>query len=1361
MFPLISHVMLNNVNLQVAAPKGKSKHLALARYTAIIFAILLLSLWASPLVYGQVYKYVGLDDGLSSRNVYAVQQSNGGFVWCLTDNGIDRYDGTEMNRYSFTIDGVKFTEYSSCRFIYDTEKDNLWVATNGGKIIRYVQRNNHFEVVYSPKIHYRRADIMRSAVSPIDAKGNIWMLVGEQAFCYNVRTHEGCELSLRHGESNVAFSAVASINDSTLYIGTKGGVYRGFIRGGIIDVVPLESMQHARVNVNTFYYSAPHHTLLIGTEDAGIVAYRELTQEVIHHKELLPDVRVTKIIPYTESEVLFSTNAACVFRMSMDDCLPHSFLSADYKTDYRMNTDNVADICIDQEGQLWMCSFPKGLTIRNAQYPALNWIRRSNLSVNTLTNNGVNYILEDNEQDLWFATDNGVSIYDMRQKRWQTLLSMQDDSPNPNHDFLTMCEVRPGKVLLGGYAAGIYVVDKRTWKVDFVKPDLIIPEKYIQTMCLDPADGTVWAGGENQLFNLSYDTELRVNYSEIFGGINCITPMDEAHLWIGTKDGLFSFAKHTHTKRHIKLPIERFRVNSVYQDTDGTVYVGTHHHGLLVFNEAENYYCCYNEGNSALTNNCMKSIVAANNQSLYISSDDGIVRFNKNTGRITTWSSDQGLQGVSFNVQSGVATRRQTLMFGSDIGIIEIPVNTSLPHIYKGKLVLSDLYIGHTRMLADDEESPLADALDHMKHLRLTSGQRNAAIKVKCVNHIYPSDCEVMWQFDGKRAGAWQPLGEERFIPLRDLSYGRHRLMVRVMSNESGAMLDERELLITMQPPFYLSFVGILLELLLLGGILYQVGRYLKSRNYMQVSEEKINFLINMAHDIRTPLTLIKAPLEELSQSSTLNVEERESVGLALRNANTLTQMTDKVMQYELSRIERGVVRIERHEAIAHFQSQIDKLSFLVQARHQVINYEHPAEEFEIWVDVRKLSSIIQNLLSNAIKYSPDGDTITVRLYCEATHWGFHVIDHGIGIGASEQRKLFKQLFRGANAINAKIAGSGVGLLSIGRYVRSMQGRITVVSQLNKGSDFHVRFPLGKTHYKRVATEFVDEASPIVAGDPVVSSPMSEELPVDEHRHRLLIVEDNPEMLAYLKRLFDKDFAVYTATNGKEALSKLPYVQPLIVLSDVMMPEMRGDDLCVSIKSNIDTSHIAVVLVSALSDQQSIINGLSVKADAYVTKPFDTQVLQLTIHNLVESRLQLRQQFASLDVEGAHLPDTTSELDLKLMSEMKKLIEKNLGDKEFNVDTLAYELRVSRTTLYNKIKGLTGDTPSDFIRLCRINRAKVLLREHHQVSEVPELVGFADPKYFREVFKKTVGVTPSEYAKTKPTPNNETVNSKL
>lgn len=1303
-------------------------------------------------VCGQIYKYIGLDDGLSSRNVHAVQQSNGGFMWFLTDNGIDRYDGTEMGTYTLTIGEVKFTEYSSCRFIYDATADNLWLATGGGKILRYSKRNNRFELMYAPEVQYRRSDIMRCAVSPIDGEGNIWILVGEQAFCYNVNTHAGREVKLRGYNSDMTFAAVMPIGNAVLYIGTKGGIYRGVADGDVLNITPVEGMVGEHVNVNTFYYSTEYSTLLIGTEDAGLVAYKELTGEVIHHEELLPDVRVTKIIPYGNdgNEVLFATNAACVYRMALDDCLPQPYLKADYRTAYRMNTDNVVDMCIDKDGQLWMCSYPQGLTVRNDHYPELYWIRRSNLNVNTLVNDGVNFVMEDSAHDLWFATENGVSIYDIDAKRWHTLLSMNDESPNPNHYFLTLCEAKPGTILLGGYAAGIYIIEKATRKVRFVKPDLIVPEKYIQTMFLDKEDGTVWVGGENQLFNISLDGSLKVNHAEVFGGINFITRKDSYHLWIGTKDGLFSYDKRTRKKSRIALPLERFKVNTIHQEPDGTVYIGTHHNGLLVYNEADNYYHRYTKENSALMSNCMKCIVASrDNPCLFISSDKGIVRFNKNTNRINTWSHEQGLQGMNFNIRSGIATHRSTLMFGGNNGVIEFPTDAYLTHIYKGTLVLSDLYIGSSRVVPDMEGSPLDDAINDITRLRLGNKQRDATVKVKCINHIYPSDCRIEWRFDDE---PWRLLNEERLIGLSTLDIGSHILTVRATSNEADMLIDERTLRIIIAPPFYLSWWGLLLELAFIMLVLTLVRKYTKSANAMQVSDEKVNFFINAAHDLRTPLSLIKAPLEELNMNDALGTEEREAVALALRNTNTLTQMTENILRYQLSSIEKGVAYIERHEAVAHMQAQIEKVGLLAQAKHQRIQYVHPDEPFDIWVDARKLNSIVQNLLTNAIKYSPEGETIILDLYREGKVWGFRVVDKGIGISKEGRKKLFKQYFRGDNAVNAKILGSGVGLLSIGRYVKQMHGRIKVKSLINHGTTFHVCFPLGKDHYDTRTTEFVDQpanvtmAVPEITVSPLMAVPEEE----NDNRHRLLIVEDNPELLAYLKHIFDRDYQVFTATNGREALSKLPYVQPAIVLTDVMMPEMRGDDLCVSIKSNIDTSHIGVVLISALADQQSIIKGLSVKADAYVTKPFDIKILQLTISNLIESRQQLSLRLAALDDMGSDIPDSASELDFKLMTEMKEVIERNIDNCDFTIDTLAYELRVSRTTLYNKIKGLTGSNPSDFIRTCRVNRAKSLLREQrYTVAEVADRVGFADQKYFREVFKKSVGMTPSEYAKMK------------
>lgn len=1315
------------------------------RLRGLILLAICLSFTAA---FGQIYKYIGLDDGLSSRSVYAVQQSNGGFMWFLTDNGIDRYDGSNMSKYTIRIAGQKFTEYSTCRLIHDTADDNILVVTGLGRVLQYDRRDNAFCVMYSPTISASKADISECAISSIDGKGNLWILIGDEAFCYNVRTGQGTRLAMHTHGVATTFSAVVPKDSATLYIGSKQGVCVGHVNDNQLTLEAIPAMEEHGCNVNTLYYNAKHATLLIGTEDAGIVAFKEHTGEVIHHKEALPDMRVTKILPCNDDEVIFSTNAACVYHMTIDQCVPAPYLQADFSTDYHMNTDNVADMCFDKDGQLWLCSFPKGLTVYNGQYPGFNWLRRSNLSSNTLADNSINCILEDKRNDLWFATDNGISMYSRSDKQWHTLLSKVDESPNPNHHFLTLCEVKPGTVLVGGYASGIYVIDKGTHSARFVKPASMVPEKYIQTMYRDPSDGSVWMGGENQLFNISYDTDIRVNYAEVFGGINYITQKDSEHLWIGTKEGLYVFDKRSHEKRRIELPLERFKVNTLFQDADGTIYIGTHHNGLLVYNEEENYYNRYNKSNSALTDDCMKCIINARNGSLYITSNGGIVRFNKNTKRITTWTKDQGMEGINFGIRSGIRTHRNTIMFGGDQGAIEISEEASLPHIYQANLVLADLYIGNTRMNPNDRKSPLDVALNNTQHLKLSNSQRDAAIKVKNINHIYPSDCLIAWTTDRDLENAtWHELNEDNFITLNRLKPGSYVMTIRSTSKESGQVLDEHSLKLSIKPPYYFSYWGIAIELAILILAFVLVIKITKASSAMHVSDEKVKFFINTAHDLRTPITLIKAPLEELSESSTLTDNDKESIALALRNTNTLAEMTDKAMRYEIESIEKGMLRVECHEAIAHIGKQIDRWKMLAQIKQQQIEYIHPDTPFSIWVDARKLNSIIQNLLSNAIKYSREKSTITVTLYEEEKVWGFHVADSGIGIDEQEQKKLFHQLFRGSNAINAKVAGSGIGLLSIGRYIKDMKGKIEVSSQLNKGADFHVRFPMGKEHYDPHTTLFIEKPHEEDTAQPVQ---LHAEEAVDnmDYRTRLLIVEDNPELLAYLTKIFEKEYRVYTATNGKEALAKLHYIQPLIVLSDVMMPEMRGDDLCVSIKSNIDTSHMAVVLISALSDQQSIINGLSVKADAYVTKPFDMKVLQLTLRNLVESRQKLRERLASLEEINENIADSTSELDLKLMKEMKEIICANLDKPDFTVDTLAYELRVSRTTLYNKVKGLTGNTPSDLIREARINKAKKLLGEHrYQIVEVGEQVGFADQKYFREIFKKSVGMTPSEYAK--------------
>lgn len=1310
---------------------------------------ILASLWVCSIANGQIYKYIGLSDGLSSRNVYAVQQSNNGFMWFLTDNGIDRYDGKSISTYSINLAGHRLSEYSSCQLIHDQKEDNLWVVTRLGHIVKYDKRSNSFKMMYSPQIIGDMTDVPECSASPIDINDNIWMFVGKEAFRYNVRLNERKTLNVASdNEIKSEFSAVITKDSTTLFVGTKKSIYIGIIKEDSLLLESIPALKDANINVNTLYYNEKFHTLLIGTEDKGIIAYKEKNQQVIHNKGTLPDVRVTKILPYKYgNEVIFSTNAACVFRMNMEECIPKSYLQADFTTDYKMNSDNVADMCIDEDGQLWMCTFPKGLTIYNDQYPEFNWQKRSLLYNNTLIDNGIDCILEDSQHDIWYATDNGISLHNVKTDKWTTMLSLSSKSPNPNHYFLSICEVKPGIILVGGYASGIYIINKHTRETRFIRPKLLTPEKYIQTMYKDPSDGTIWMGGENQLFNISYNGDIKVNHAEVFGGINHITERDENSLWIGTKDGLYVFDKETHRKRRIEFPIQWLKVNTVFQDSDGTIYIGTQHDGLIVYNEEENYYKRYDTTNSALTNNCMKSIVCANNGSLFISSDDGIVRFNKNTKKITTWTSDQGLEGINFSTHSGICTHRNTIMFGGDCGVIEIHESVSLPHIYKANLILTDLHIGNRRINPEDKDSPITNAIDDTKFLVLSHSERNAAIKVKNINHLYPSDCIISWTTDRKLDEAqWNRLNEDGFIILNGLKVGRHLLTIRSISKESNMILDEHALTVTIKPPFYFSLPGLIIEIGLLVLAFILTLKYNKSTNAMHISDEKVKFFINTAHDLRTTLTLIKAPLEELKENTMLTDKDKASVDIALRNTNNLVDMANNAMKYEIESIEKKVLRIECHDAIEYFNTQINRWSNLAQIKQQQIEYEYPNEPFNIWVDTRKLNSIIQNLISNAIKYNNEHGTIKVILYKDTHTWGFHVIDQGIGINDTEQRKLFKQHFRGTNAINAKVMGSGIGLLSITRYIKAMKGIIDVSSQINNGSDFHIQFPLGYKHYDKQSTLFVETPDKDQASmtSEINEQETSEDL---DNRTRILIVEDNPDLLNYLGRIFREEYKVYTSTNGEEALMKVQHIQPALVLTDIMMPKMRGDELCIAIKNNIETSHIPVVIISALADQKHVINGLSVKVDAYITKPFEMKILQFTIRNIIENRKLLNNRQNSIEEFTFNITDTTTELELKFIAEMKEIINEHLDNQDFTIEILAYKLRISRTSLYNKVKLLTGYTPSDFIRECRINKAKKLLNEHrYTIAEITDQVGFADQKYFREVFKRATGMTPTEYA---------------
>jgi CheY-like chemotaxis protein/AraC-like DNA-binding protein/anti-sigma regulatory factor (Ser/Thr protein kinase) len=427
------------------------------------------------------------------------------------------------------------------------------------------------------------------------------------------------------------------------------------------------------------------------------------------------------------------------------------------------------------------------------------------------------------------------------------------------------------------------------------------------------------------------------------------------------------------------------------------------------------------------------------------------------------------------------------------------------------------------------------------------------------------------------------------------------------------------------------------------------------------------------------------------------------------------------------------------------------------EARHIELTCKSDFQYLNVWFDKEKMDSIFRNVISNALKYTPDNGKVNISLSETPGTWSVEVKDTGIGIPSSEQNKLFKMHFRGGNAINSKVSGSGIGLLLVWKLVNLHKGKISLHSIENRGCTVKITFYKGNEHLKNAKVVSAKEGATVLtltdnqANNMPIYDTTQKEQQFASAGQRILIVEDNDELRNYLKQTLSTEYKVQTCTNGKEALGIVKEYNPDLIISDIMMPEMQGDELCTILKNDIDTSHIPIILLTALSNEKHILEGLKTGADDYIVKPFNIGILKATITNLLTNRAILRKKYANPDIVSENDNETdpinySSNIDWKFISNVKKNIENKMDDPTFNVDVLCAMLNMSRTSFYNKIKALTDHAPADYVRVIRLNKAAQLLKEGtYNVTEIAEKTGFNDAKYFREVFKKHFNVSPTKY----------------
>lgn len=1332
-----------------------------------------LFLISSFLAAAQTYNYIGVEDGLSNRRVYAIQKGPKGYMWFLTHDGIDRYNGKEFKHYKLMDGEDEINSMMNLNWLYSDSQGRLWEIGKQGRVFCYESKHDRFQLVY--KLPKSETEGLHTPVSYgfIDDNNIIWLCNQRNIYLYNSLTKATVVIK---NEINESITDIEQIDETHYFIGTDVGVHYAELKNNVLALSPCEKLDTLRLQINELFFHKGSRKIFIGTFQRGIYVYDLNLHKAFHIKSGLIDVSINRICAFGEKDILIATDGAGVYKMDVDTYRSEPYIVADFNRYNAMNGNTIYDIYVDNEQRIWMANYPIGITVRNNRYSDYKWIKHSIGNKQSLINDQVNAVMEDEEGDLWYATNNGISLYEHRTQQWHSFLSVYDkEQKNQSHTFMSLCEVSPGIIWVGGYSSGIYQIDKKKRSVSFFTPALfggatIRPDKYIRSITKD-RDGYIWSGGYYNLKRI----DLKHKNIESIPGLEVITDIkerDEKYMWIGTANGLYLLEKATGKYRYITLPIESSYIYSLYQAPNGLLYIGTNNSGLLIYDPARQNFEHYHKDNCALISNNIYTILSDGKDDILLSTEYGLSGFYLKEKRFHNWIKEQGLHSDHFNANSGTLRKNGNAIFGSTDGAIEFPRDMVLPREYSSRMIFSDLRIFYQTVYPKDEGSPLVLDIDETKSLKLKYSQNIFSLQVSSINYDYPSLILYSWKLEGFYDG-WSRPGEENVIRFTNLNPGHYTLRVRAISSEDRRMvLEERSIDIIVEQPIWLSIWALLLYALILVAIASIALRIIVLRKQRKISDDKIRFFVNTAHDIRTPLTLIKAPLEELSDREKLSKEGTDNLSTALRNVNALLRLTTNLINFERADTYSNNFYVSEYELGAYMTDIVNVFRSYASVKHIDLTYESNFRYLNVWLDKDKMDSILKNIISNALKYTPEGGSVHVYAYETEDTWNVEVSDTGIGIPLDEQKKLFKMHFRGSNVINSKVTGSGIGLLLVWKLVHMHKGKLNFTSTEGKGSCIKVSFPKGEKRYRKAIhrpaptkeQEQNNEPEQITSPEkgtpdtPAVNTPIEgyehaqQQTQDAGNRQKILIVEDNDELREYLRRTLAENYHVQVCSNGKSALCIVKEYFPDLIISDIMMPEMRGDELCQKVKNDIDTSHIPVILLTALNTDKNIIDGLQTGADEYVVKPFNIGILRATIANLLANRALLRHRYGNLelndDTHNTECINCSTDLDWKFIASIKKNVEDNMDNPSFTIDVLCTLLNMSRTSFYNKLKALTDQAPGDYVRLIRLKRAMQLLKEQkYTITEVAEMTGFSDAKYFREVFKKHFNISPSQYAK--------------
>lgn len=1331
--------------------------------------------------------------GLSSNMVNAVIKDRYGLMWFGTEDGLDKFDGQSFTYYRNKPGDSTSLKSNEILALHEDRSGNLWIGTSGGSLSLYNRQKDAF-IHFPANTGFNSIDnnVIRGITS--DYRGRIWLVHYNGVDILDPSTRRITNFPLKAEDGLVREEhGICLYEDSKrqMWIGTSDGLWRYDPQKAT-----LKQYRHDPENASALgghQVSAlaedKRGNLWVGTS-SGLSMLMVGTDSFITTRQNQGNASIRRSADFVNALAIDGNKLWIGHGTGLKILNTETGAVAEYQVDHRniysLTAESVRCIYIDPQGSYWLGTFRGGVNRYNKNLNLFNYVQANVFDAKGLNASIVTSFAENADGNVFAGTDQGLNVFHPATKLFRPIPLKSDRKGNDGAlSILAMRMNRRRQLYIGTFSDGLFLLDPRTEKYEQLLQgsgmhDLNSNDIFCIT---EDSKGNMWigtnGGGINVLDNrnrvvvrytpspvASNDIRLPVN-----GFIRDIVEDRNGHIWIGTHGGGLavlnpsSGAFTLYSTENSTLPNDK--VQSIFEDAQGRIWAGTFGGGLWILNRESGQTQLISE-KEGLQNNSIYKIVADEKGLLWVSSNMGLSRIDPSSFRIDNFNHHNGIQHNNFVHGSGLRLTNGEMFFGGIEGInyfnpAYLKKNVNVPAVMITGLTVSN------QSVKPSDDGPLREHISVARTINLDYKQ-NFALQYIGLTYTVPQQNQYAYKLEGFDR-EWNMVGNNTTASYTNLDPGEYVFRVKAANNDGIWNEEGTALTIVVHPPFWrTTYAYALYAMLIIAAGLYARHRGIRKlkkkfaleQEKMRIDQErreaertheldqlKIKFLTNISHEFRTPIALILGPVNTLLQQNCDKAGKH--LHMIRRNAKRLLNLVNQLLDFRKMEEHELHLHLEEGDLIAFVQDVSDSFKDFSERKKIQFDLNSSINQYYTRFDQDKMERILFNVLSNAFKFTLPGGQVRLELDeiqqdNETAGIRLRIADTGIGIPEDKKQKIFETFYQTITPASILNQGTGIGLSITQEFVKMHGGIIRVDSVVDKGTTFTIDMPLEKlpqpqhTSMEEVDTDADEQV--IAAADPVL--PVAEPW-VGKDLPSVLLVEDNDDFRIYMKDNLCTKYKVLEAANGKEGWQRALASHPHLIVSDIHMPVMDGIALSQKIKADKRTCHIPVILLTALTGEEDQLKGLQTGATDYVTKPFNFELLNAKIRNMLELNSRLKNTY-SKQIRAVATELEFDSADEKLTQSIMLYIEENLTNPQLSVEELSRHVGMSRSSLYSKILELTGQTPVEYIRSVKLEKAAVLLEKSDMnIAQVAYSVGFSTPNYFAKSFKAKYNMLPSEY----------------